>query len=99
MLLLCGTPCCCTQTKISFAILGASLAAIAVILSWLQATAMLLLGVHGETFICRPLYQPNYEIITGLVDNGGVFSPNGSLIQIKLNLNETIRVADVLRYY
>ncbi|XP_065170554.1 uncharacterized protein prom isoform X2 [Atheta coriaria] len=97
MLLLCGTPCCCTQTKISFAILGASLAAIAVILSWLQATAMLLLGVHGETFICRPLYQPNYEIITGLVDNGGVFSPNGSLIQIKLNLNETIRVADVLR--
>ncbi|PSN43835.1 hypothetical protein C0J52_10084 [Blattella germanica] len=45
---------------------------------WGVALSALLIGGHGEVFICRPLYdEPEYRALTSLVDRPGVLFQNG----------------------
>lgn len=56
--------------------------------------AVMLIGGHGEVFICRPLYdQPDYKSLSELIDDPGVIYPHGGgLFKNLLSRNQTLNV-------
>lgn len=69
---------------------------------WLVVMMGLLVGGHGEVFVCRPLYdQPDYPVITNLVDQPGVLynQQRGGFIANVIYGNDTLDVPirDVLQ--
>lgn len=61
---------------------------------WTIAMAVLLIGGHGEVFICRPLYdQPDYKSLSELIDDPGViYLYGGGLFKNLLSRNQTLDV-------
>nr|CAD7404563.1 unnamed protein product [Timema cristinae] len=61
---------------------------------WLLALVSLLVGGHGEVFVCRPLYdEPEFRTLTRLVDEPGVFyRRGGGFFSNMLYGNETMNV-------
>ncbi|XP_054257908.1 prominin-1-A isoform X2 [Macrosteles quadrilineatus] len=62
---------------------------------WSVALVGMLFGGHGEVFVCRPLYdEPDYHVITRLVDQPGVFysQPKGGFIANVIYGNDTLDV-------
>ncbi|KAJ9585971.1 hypothetical protein L9F63_020385, partial [Diploptera punctata] len=71
------------------------------IILWAVALCALLVGGHGEVFVCRPLYdEPGYDALTRLVDRPGVlFQRGGGFFSNLLYGNSTMDVPlrDVLQ--
>lgn len=45
---------------------------------WVMTLVTLVMGGHGEVFICRPLYaSPDYSALSHLLDRPGVLFPRG----------------------
>ncbi|XP_046686225.1 prominin-1-A isoform X2 [Homalodisca vitripennis] len=62
---------------------------------WTVALVGMLVGGHGEVFVCRPLYdEPEFHVISRLVDQPGVFysEPRGGFIANVLYGNDTLDV-------
>lgn len=61
-------------------------------------TFVMLLGGHGEVFLCRPLFEsPNFSVLTKLIDHPGLVYGNGTkngiiadILQPAAPLNATI---------
>lgn len=64
------------------------------IVLWAVALCLLLVGGHGEVFICRPLYdQPDYKSLTELLDDPGVlYQRGGGFFKNLLPRNQTLNV-------
>ncbi|KAK7793542.1 hypothetical protein R5R35_000383 [Gryllus longicercus] len=68
---------------------------------WGGALLALLVGGHGEVFVCRPLFdEPRFDALTALVDRPGVlFQRRGGFFSNLLYANDSLDVPlrDVLR--
>jgi len=73
------------------------------------AMSIMLLGGHGEVFLCRPLFEsPDYNVLTKLMDKPGLFyskEPVNGIVHELLNYpglqrksDFNISLASVLRY-
>lgn len=68
---------------------------------WILALIVLLVGGHGQAFICRPLYQePDFPALSQLLDQPGLFSSSHNFLSALTYNNETmdVPVNKVLRY-
>lgn len=79
--------------KVTF-ILGATLIAIGGIAMAAFTALIMLLGAHGELFVCRPLYNgPEYSVFSQLVDKPGYIyanqTPNGIIFDLLQIANDT----------
>ncbi|XP_049820384.1 prominin-1 isoform X2 [Aethina tumida] len=98
-LLLCGAPCGCgvTARTIPLLLSGVALASATGLLVWALGTLTFILGGHGETLLCRPLYdQPHYGTLTDLLDSGGILHTNGGFFS-DFKGNGSLKVRHVLR--
>ncbi|XP_076275431.1 prominin isoform X3 [Rhynchophorus ferrugineus] len=99
-LLICGAPCGCglTSKTIPLLLSGVGLSCCVSFILWCLGTTALILGGHGKTLICRPLYDPpNYRILGDLLDDNGVLYPRYGLLHTLETRNSTIFMSDVLR--
>ncbi|XP_071442870.1 prominin-1-A-like [Hetaerina americana] len=75
LLILAGVSCgCCgAESKASPTLLiGVILGSVISIVLWVVALTALMVGGHGQVFICRPLYEePDYVALTRLLDSPG----------------------------
>lgn len=104
ILLLSGITCgCCGVAERAAPTLLASVVLMCLfsIVLWALALTALLVGGHGEVFICRPLYdEPDFSALTRLVDRPGVlFQRGGGFFSNLLYGNSTMDVPlrDVLQ--
>ncbi|XP_069704773.1 prominin-1-A [Periplaneta americana] len=103
LLLVSGLSCgCCGSPRRAATTLLVSLVLVSLlsVVLWGVALSALLVGGHGEVFVCRPLYdEPQYSALTRLVDHPGVlFQHRGGFFSNLLYGNATldVPVRDVL---
>ncbi|XP_018569724.1 prominin-2, partial [Anoplophora glabripennis] len=99
-LLLCGAPCGCglTSRTIPFLLAGLGVSCVACLAVWGLGTLALVVGGHGEALVCRTLYEkPHFEMLSDLVDPGGVFFGNEGVFGMFRKGNDSVNVTDVLR--
>ncbi|KAJ4439221.1 hypothetical protein ANN_07340 [Periplaneta americana] len=104
LLLVSGLSCgCCGSPRRAATTLLVSLVLVSLlsVVLWGVALSALLVGGHGEVFVCRPLYdEPQYSALTRLVDHPGVlFQHRGGFFSNLLYGNATldVPVRDVLQ--
>lgn len=83
--------------KVTF-VLGASLTAIGGIGLAAFTAFVMLMGAHGELFVCQPLFsQPDYQVISQLMDKPGYIyanqTPNGIIYDLLQVANDSTPVA------
>ncbi|CAH1126017.1 unnamed protein product [Ceutorhynchus assimilis] len=97
--LICGAPCGCdvTSKTIPLLILGISLSCLISPIIWALGTVTLLLGGHGRSFICHPLYDhPNYGILGEFLDRGGILYEEPEFFFDFSSENDSVKIANVL---
>ncbi|CAH1989973.1 unnamed protein product [Acanthoscelides obtectus] len=101
ILLLCGAP--CTESgpspkEASTLIAALIFATLTALIVWGQATVALILGVHGNAWVCQPLFDhPHYTVLSGLFDQDGLFYKNGVFHKFDQDANESITISNVLK--
>ncbi|KAJ8922086.1 hypothetical protein NQ315_008727 [Exocentrus adspersus] len=99
-LLLCGAPCGCglTSRTVAFLLAGLGLSCVACIAVWVLGSVALLAGGHGESLLCRPLYdKPHYKRLAELVKVEGELFGDGGVFQLFQKGNDSLNVAEVLK--
>lgn len=93
----CGAPCGCgVSSKLSACLLiGLALSTIVTLALWLQGSAALFLGSHGQAYVCEPLYDhPNYTCLGEMVDPGGLFEEG--IVERLLGVKDATRIKDLI---
>ncbi|XP_066156277.1 uncharacterized protein prom isoform X2 [Euwallacea fornicatus] len=99
-LLLCGAPCGCKLTSKNACYLksGVALCCFGCLLVCAIGTISLVIGGHGNTLLCRPLYDhPHYNIGSKFLDAEGLLYPKAGFFQALSNENGSIKIAEVLK--
>lgn len=99
-LLMCGAPCGCDPTAktIPFLLTGLGLTCALSLILWTFGTVAFILGGHGETLICQPLYdQPKYTVLGDLLNAGGILYQDEGLFNHLLKGNVSLQMDIVLR--
>ncbi|GJQ86298.1 putative nuclear envelope reassembly [Trypoxylus dichotomus] len=98
VLYLCGSPCCCRYTKktIFYLKLGIFITCILSITLWLYGSITFLLGGHGQTIICNPLYEDDFITLSNILDRDGLIFEEGYFTHV-LKSNESLKTEEILR--
>lgn len=97
---MCGAPCGCGKNlrTTSTLLFGLVLSTLLMPLLCLFASVSFLTGGHGHSLICTTLYQSHYKMLGALLNDNGVFYENsGGFLKEFLQLNESLRIEDVLK--
>lgn len=86
--------------KVTF-VLGSTLLSVASIGLAIFTIFIMLIGGHGELFLCRQLYDgPNYQVVSQLIDRPGLLYANetndGIIFDLLQNGNDTIPINTTL---
>ncbi|XP_075222396.1 prominin isoform X2 [Lycorma delicatula] len=86
---------CCDSERIASVILLVSVVLICLVSTvlWILALIVLLVGGHGQAFVCRPLYQePDFTALSQLLDQPGLFSSSHNFLSALTYNNDTMDV-------
>lgn len=96
---ICGAPCeCITAYKNTTALtVSIWLSTFLSILLWIIGSGSFIFGGHGQSLICKPLFQHNFEILSQLFDKTGAFYPNYGFFGSFIKGNTSLDIQSILR--
>lgn len=63
---------------------------------WVFGSITFLIGSHGQSVACNPLYQDNFAILSNILDKNGLIYKEGFFTHF-LEANTTLRTAEIFR--